>query len=47
MKNRLLIVGVLIALSAGVGAMLFGSASRQVAAERAELVGELLAGGME
>lgn len=46
MKNRLLFVGILIGLGLGVGAILFSSAT-EVAAERTELVGELLAGGAE
>jgi hypothetical protein len=46
-KNRLLIVGALIAVGLAVGAMLYRSAAKQVGNDRAELVGELLAGGVE
>lgn len=47
MKNRLLIVGALVAICVAVGALLFGAAIKQVGTPRAELVGELMAGGVE
>lgn len=47
MKNRLLIVGALLAVCVGVGAMLFDSAAQQVGAERADRMEIILAGGVE
>lgn len=47
MKNRLLVIGALIVVCVGVGAMLFRSAAQQVGVERADRVEILLAGGVE
>jgi hypothetical protein len=47
MKNRLLLIGILVGFAVGVGAMLWSAAREQVGGQRAELMGELLAGGAE
>jgi hypothetical protein len=47
MRNRLLIVGILIGVALAVGAMVFRSASAQVVVKQDRFASVLLAGGVE